>query len=120
MNIIKEGDGNYNEAIKEIGELLADVFHYYFFTGRDFEQYFIIVWRYLLTEMKSDPAMKGAWSFYLFRAFYVFVYDMLYVKKELNYDALDFSRYIPWFARCREVLTGTVALQKASNKTRRE
>ncbi|MCX5814124.1 MAG: hypothetical protein NT178_16510 [Proteobacteria bacterium] len=92
MNIIKEGDGNYNEAIKEIGELLADVFHYYFFTGRDFEQYFIIVWRYLLTEMKSDPAMKGAWSFYLFRAFYVFVYDMLYVKKELNYDALDFSK----------------------------
>jgi hypothetical protein len=112
MGIVKENDvGNYNETIKKIAELLADLFDYYFFSGKDFGQYVRIVWRYLLSEMKSDPAMEGAFSFYLFRTFYVFVYNTLYVEKKLSYDALDLSKirslYRVFVKRHKEVIGQT-------------
>ena len=89
---VAEADSNYNQEVRTISEVLADVFDYCFFSGKDFQSYAKIIWKFLLSEMKSDPIIGRQFHFYLFRSFYVFVYNTLYLEKKLNYDSLNFAQ----------------------------
>lgn len=70
-------------------EISADIFDYKFGFLKDMETYFGALWKYLEDYIKIKDVSENKKEKYLFRSFYVYLYDFIFNNKNCDFESLD-------------------------------
>lgn len=89
MGIFKE-NSDFTEFAELCWEISADIFDYTLGFVTDIETYFGAVWKYLDKEYSQiEDVSEQEKIEHLFRSFYVYLYDLIFQKKQISFDSLN-------------------------------